>query len=101
MALSDHKQLIDDARAATFLAREVRARHRRASKMDDPARMRDIALARTAIQDAMRPIRSEMGRAIFDPATARVERSRNRLRSASLDLQAERRKLWKLGNVSS
>ena len=95
----DHRQLIEDGRQAVLLAQDVRVRHRRSSKPDDPARVRDLTAAREAVRAAMRPIRSEMGRAIFDPATAQAERARERLRDMSAQLQAERRRLWKLSNV--
>lgn len=99
--VTDHKELIENGYLAVELAREVRARHRRTSKPDDPERVRDLDLARNAIQEAMRPIRSEIGRAIFDPATSQAERRREKMRNVSAELQAERRKLWKLSNVNS
>lgn len=82
------------AQAAVEFAQEVRKHHRRRSERNSHQRQEDIALALKRIRDAMRPLRSELGRFPYNPG-ADTERQ-EKIKAASQALQKERRKLWKM-----
>lgn len=90
-----HQSMIENAEAAVKHAQEIRAYHRKRSKPGDKQRDVDIRHALTKVRAAMRPIRSQLGRAPYDNSADAAER-RVELRAISEKLQAERRKLWKL-----
>lgn len=83
---------LEAAAAAVAFAVQVRRYHRRRTGKDAKQRQADIARALRRIKVAMAPLRSEIGRLATGPST---ERSRE-IREASLALQRERRKLWKM-----
>lgn len=88
---------LDNAYAAVENARAVRAFHRRRTERGSLQREQDLAVALERIRDAMTPIRSMIGTFPLSPQQgASVEEWREEVREASLALQAERRKLWKM-----
>lgn len=77
---------------AAEYAQRVREHHARRTPRGNPIREQDIAFALTRIQQAMDPLRREIGRF---PIVEDVE-YRARVLEASDRLQRQRRKLWKL-----
>lgn len=90
------EKLIKDARAAIANAQRVRRFHRRRTETDSQQRKDDIEIALARLKEAMKPIRSERGRAPYGPQTDEAEADREKLRELSEAIQAERRKLWKM-----
>lgn len=90
------EEALRNAEAAVAHAQQVRSFHRRQTARGSTQRTEDIKLALERIRDAMQPIRSEIGRFPYGPQTTVAEEERARIRAASLALQAERRKLWKM-----
>lgn len=90
------KTELDIAYAAVANARGVREYHRRRTEKRSPQRERDIAIALERIRDAMRPLKSMIGAFPYGPPTETAENNREEIRQASLALQRERRKLWKM-----
>lgn len=90
------KSAMNEAEAAVRHARLVREQHRRRTERGQPRRESDIALALTRLREAMRPLRSEIGRFAYGPATEVAKNNRQRIRDASDAIQRERRKLWKM-----
>lgn len=87
---------IKEASAAVRLAREVRQRHARRTDRGTPQREADLRLARQRLDDAMKPLRSEIGRSAYSNVPREEE-----IRKASQAIQSERRKLWKMQNRRS
>ena len=87
---------IEDAEAAVAFARQVRGFHARRTDRRSIQRAADITVALARLRDAMKPLRSEIGRFPYGPDTAVAEENRERIRSASEEIQRERRKLWKM-----
>lgn len=87
---------IDRAAAAVDYAAQVRIYHRRRSALSSPDRLRDINLALSRLKEAMRPLKTEIGRFQYGPTTSIAEANREIIRQCSLAIQTERRKLWKL-----
>jgi hypothetical protein len=92
---------IERAEAAVAYAQQVRRIHRRRSKKSSTQRNEDIELALTRIKAAMAPLRSEIGRFPYGPATDTAERNRKKIREASTSLQRERRKLFKMRSADA
>lgn len=90
------KGIIEGAEAAAAYAQQVRAFHRRRTKVNSTQRSEDIERALKRIRDAMDPLRSEIGRFPYGPQTDIAEANREAIRQASAALQRERRKLWKM-----
>ncbi len=88
--------LIENAQNAVDSALRVRQFHRRRTEKSSPQREADIRLALARIKAAMRPLKTEIGRFSYGPASDTAEENRQRIRAASAALQAERRKLWKM-----
>ena len=88
---------IESAEAAIEFAQSVRKVHRRKTSKDSPQRIADIETAQERLKDAMGPLRGLMGRFPYGPQTSIAEKNRARIRATSKAIQAERRKLWKLG----
>jgi hypothetical protein len=84
---------IGAAAQAVQHAQRVRIAHRRRTPKGSPQREQDIKLALERLHDAMRPLRSFIGRAPFvnSPKTE-VDEALH----ASQAIQKERRKLWKM-----
>lgn len=96
-----HAHLIQFADTAITVAQDVRKFHAKRTKVGNAQRNTDIRHAADQITAAMRPIRSALGRAPYDPINALTEQQHKELRDASKRLQVERRKLWKLLNGGS
>ena len=85
-----------EADLAVQAAQEVREFHRKRTARDDVQRVADIGLALDRVKNAMKPLRSEIGRFPKQPSTRAVFERQHKIREASLALQRERRKLWKM-----
>src|SRR3954471_22681742 len=90
---------LDTAAAAVSHAQEVRILHRRQTERASSQRQRDIELALERLKDAMRPLRTHIGRIQRVPELFN-EPDEEAIRSASQALQTERRKLWKMKDHS-
>lgn len=86
--------MLESADAAVEYARNVRALHRRRTERRSSQRTNDICIALDKLKEAMRPLRSEIGRfsmsRTLDPDDMEAIRERSRA------IQSERRKLWKM-----
>ena len=91
MTDADTDAAIREANAAVQHAQGVRKRHARNTDRGTPQREADLKFARDRIIEAMKPIRSEIGRSTYTSVYRELD-----LREASQALQAERRKLWKM-----
>lgn len=87
---------LTEAKAAVANAQAVRALHRKRTTKGSPQRETDIRLALGRLRDAMKPLKSEIGRFQFDHLTTIEENRQEEIREASQQIQAERRKLWKM-----
>lgn len=90
------EQALREADLAVKHAQEVRVYHRKRSARDDPQRRSDLQMALTRVKAAMEPLRSEIGKFPTQHGTAVILARQERIRKASLALQRERRKLWKM-----
>lgn len=84
------------AETAVAYAQEVRAHHRRRTDKRSKQRKADIELALRRLKEAMKPLRSELGRFHFQAQTEAAEERRAAIREASAAIQRERRKLFKM-----
>ena len=84
------------AERAVEFAQQVRASHRRRTDKKSPQRAEDIGTALKMLKEAMKPLRSRIGRFASEPLTVGLQERRAPIYAASLALQAERRKLWKM-----
>ena len=89
------KQALEEAEAAVAFAQQMRRYHRRRS-VTSGSRTEELALARERLKEAMRPLRSEIGRFQYGPQNSTAARNRDLIREASRAIQAERRKLTKM-----
>lgn len=90
------EEVLREASMAVQNAQEVRSYHRKRTDRKDRQRNADLNLALDRVKAAMKPLRSEIGRfPKYQRTTSNVERKRI-IKSASLSLQKERRKLWKM-----
>ena len=87
-----------EAELAVANAQDVRAAHRKRSERSDRQRQHDLYLALYRVKEAMKPLRSEIGRFPYGPQTDIAAENRQKIRDASKALQRERRKLWKMLN---
>lgn len=90
------QNVIDTAEAAAAFAAQTRRYHARRTQKNSQQRQDDIEGALGRIREAMKPLRSEIGRFPYGPQTDLAESNRERIRELSAALQAERRKLWKM-----
>lgn len=90
------EQELAAADRAVEFAQQVRARHRRRTDRSSPQRAQDVGVAMAMLKEAMRPLRSRIGRFPTQSQSQASEAIRAPVYGASLRLQAERRKLWKL-----
>jgi hypothetical protein len=88
-------QVIPEAEAAVRYAQQVREQHRRRTERGSTKREADIALALERLKDAMRPLRSAIGRMTYPSSGISME-TQDQIRVASDAIQRERRKLWKM-----
>lgn len=98
MAEIDMDAALESAAAAVENAQGVRRYHRRRTDKRSSQRQQDIEVALERIRDAMKPLRSFLGRFSYGPQTVAMHEKRRRVSEASLALQAERRKLWKMSH---
>ena len=89
-------QYIEKAEAAISYAQSVRRLHRRRTPRGSQQRETDLQLAMGRLRDAMRPVRTELGRLPFLPSSESTEQRQESLQEISKALQCERRKLWKM-----
>jgi hypothetical protein len=87
---------MQEADLAIKNAQEVRAFHRKRSVRTDRQRQQDLTIALKRVKAAMKPLRSEIGKFPYGPQTDQAEENRQIIRNASVALQRERRKLWKM-----
>lgn len=90
------KEDLQAAEAAVVFAQQTRKLHRRRTDRNAETRSRDLDAALARLRDAMKPLRSEIGKFPYGPQTDQAERNRDRIRAASEALQRERRKLFKM-----
>lgn len=90
------KGAIEAADAAVAFAAQVRRYHRRRTDPRSEQRRDDIARARERLREAMKPLKSEIGRFAYGPQTTLAEANRQAILKASDAIQRERRKLWKM-----
>lgn len=96
MANDPLKEALKEADAAVAYAQKVREHHRRRTDKKSAQRAADLQLALDRIANAMKPLRSEIGRFPQGPQTEAAEIARQPIRDASQALQRERRKIWKM-----
>jgi hypothetical protein len=89
-------EAMNEAELAVTNAQEVRAHHRKRTARGDRQRRNDLQLAFERVKEAMKPLRSEIGKFPYGPQTQTAADNREAIRDASKALQAERRKLWKM-----
>jgi hypothetical protein len=87
---------METARAAVRNAVNVRNHHKRRSAKGDQQREEDIAVALDRLKDAMKPLRSAIGKFPGEPQTAAAEAGRQEIRDLSKAIQGQRRRLWKM-----
>lgn len=87
---------LKSGRLAVEHAKSVRRFHARRTVRGSRHREDDIIEARRRIAEAMKPLRSWMGRHPYMPQTAMIEQLDDQVRALSRDLQRQRRKLWKM-----
>lgn len=92
MAIQDD---LVDAKQAVLHAQRVRQAHRRRTSKGAPQREDDIRLALERLKEAMRPLRSYIGRLPFSIQGTEPQEAAS-VREASQAIQKERRKLWKM-----
>lgn len=88
--------IIESAERAIENAQRVRRYHRRRTERNSLQRKTDIEVALERLREAMKPLRSEIGRFAYGPATETAENNRAVIRARSAAIQSERRKLWKM-----
>lgn len=89
-------EAVHEARLAVQNAQEVRAFHRKRTERGDKQREDDLRLALERVKRAMKPLRSEIGRFPKQGSSPIILQRQEKVRAASLALQKERRKLWKM-----
>ena len=87
---------LKNAEAAVANAQRVRSYHARRTEVGSPQREEDIQIALTRLKEAMKPIKSEIGKFPYGPQTEQAEQNRDTIRVVSEAIQTERRKLWKM-----
>jgi aminoglycoside phosphotransferase family enzyme len=88
--------ILDSADRAIENAQRVRRFHRRRTERASMQRKTDIEVALQRLKEAMRPLRTEIGRFPYGPQTDAAEANREAIRERSASIQSERRKLWKM-----
>lgn len=87
---------LENAAAAVAFAQLVRKRHAQKTTPGTRQRNADIRTATKRLHEAMAPLKSEIGRFPYGAVNATAEAKRTEIREASLAIQKERRKLWKM-----
>jgi hypothetical protein len=84
------------ARQAVRHAVLVREHHRRRTDKGSANREQDIAEALDRLKEAMKPLRRAIGQFPYGPQTDVAEQKRQEIRAISAEIQAQRRRLWKM-----
>lgn len=92
---------LKEALAACRHASDVRGYHARRTSRGTKQREDDLTQARERVRLAMAPLRSYLGRAQYDTQSQANIDLQERVRTASKELQSERRKLWKMQTPES
>ncbi len=87
---------LKEALAAIRQARDVRAFHRRRTQRGSAQREADLQEARNRLKSAMLPLRSYLGAVPYRKHSLPQQEVTQRVRTASLQIQSERRQLWKM-----
>ena len=87
---------IESAFAAVQHAEATRRYHARRTPRGSRQREEDLRLAAERLKEAMKPLRSHIGRFPYGPQTEIAGQNRARILEASDAIQRERRKLWKM-----
>lgn len=95
------KEHLDSAAAAVEFAQSVRRIHRRKSAKGNQQREVDIQTALDRLKTAMAPLRKAAGSFPYGPQTDIAEENRQIIRDASISIQKERRRLWKMKQRSA
>lgn len=90
------EQHVEAAELAVDYATNVRRYHAKRSDRDSQQRKDDIEMALSRLKEAMKPLRSEIGRFPYGAQTDAAEAVREKVRESSDAIQRERRKLWKM-----
>lgn len=88
--------ILAEADAAVKHAIRVRKTHARRTERKSKQRTRDIVMAIQRLHEAMRPLRSEIGRFSHGSQTEERRKTHERYREASAAIQGQRRRLWKM-----
>jgi hypothetical protein len=88
--------ILESADRAIANAQRVREFHRRRTEKRSPQRKTDIVVARSRLKEAMKPLKSAIGKFPYGPQTTTAEANREAIRQRSAAIQTERRKLWKM-----
>lgn len=88
--------ILAEAEAAVKHALRVRRTHARRTEKGSKQRVRDVTMAIQRLHEAMKPLRSEIGRYAHGPQTEDRRKAHERYRAASAAIQGQRRKLWKM-----
>jgi len=87
---------LKEAKRAYEFSQQVRAHHRRRTDKGDSQREFDLQQARERLTAAMGPLRSYLARSQYVAPSKLRQGYLTRYRNASLALQSERRKVWKM-----
>lgn len=96
MNLHPIEPAIKEALMAVRHARDVRKVHARRTTKGTKQREDDLQMASSRVKLAMKPLRSFLGSAPSKTQTDAFVDLTERVKQASSELQAERRKLWKM-----
>jgi hypothetical protein len=96
MPKKPNPDILAEADAAVKHAIRVRRSHARRTERGSKQRIRDVTMAIQRLHEAMKPLRSEIGRFAHGPQTEERRKTHERYRAASDDIQAQRRRLWKM-----
>lgn len=88
--------ILESADRAVANARAVREYHRRRTEKQSIQRKTDIQVALSRLREAMKPLKSAIGKFPYGPVTVTAEENRQAIRDRSHAIQSERRKLWKM-----
>jgi len=97
--MANELQIERDLKAAELAARhakDVREYHARRSSKGSKQREHDLQEATARLKKAMKPLRSWLGQASSKNSTTAHEEITDRVRQTSKELQAQRRRLWKM-----
>jgi hypothetical protein len=88
--------ILAQAASAVSYAQDVRSHHRKRTRRGNPQREADLQIALDRLRVVMDPLRSVIGRMQFEVPSKTLAKKYEAVRTASQDVQRERRKLWKM-----